>query len=208
MFNNNLTNLEKKALIITLAHLSPNINTKQQTIIFNKHLYKRVIIENLKTNQITRFNIDNHFKCDQTIKDLLIQVFDEYNFIPLDMYSNLDMLNNFSLLCNGISLLLKNHNSYTNATSTEITKLENKLQNISDKYTLNLIANTKMSNNEKTCFVVVRHLIDNIISGQIFNDGIELLDFINGTRLIKDLLCLNATLYDENTYFRFYQESN
>ena len=206
MFNNKLTNLEKKALIMTLAYLSPNTTIQSYTNIYNKKLYKRVKIENTKNKTTIEFNIDNYFKCDSILKNMLISVFDEYNFVPLEITSQIDILHNLSLLCNGISRLI--HQDTSIICDTESTPpLATTLQNVSDKCTLRIISN-KLSNQEKTCLVIVRHLIDNIITGLAFSDGIDLLDFINGTRIIKDILCLNATLYDENTYFRFYQEGN
>lgn len=207
MFNNTITNLEKKALIMTLANLSPTATIKTYTSIFNKKLYRKVKIDNLSTAAI-EFNIDNYFKCDNILNRMLITVFDEYNFVPIEINSQTDVLHNFSLLCNGISRLIKEESSIISTADNFSNSLANRLQNISDNCTLRIISNNKLSNQEKTCLVIVRHLIDNILSGLIFSDGIELLDFINGTRIIKDILCLNATLYDENTYFRFYQESN
>ena len=208
MFNNTITNLEKKALIMTLAYLSPTTTIKSFTSVYHKKLYNKIKIDNLANQPAFEFNVDNYFKCDEILKKMLIQVFDEYNFVPLEMSTQVDILHNFSLLCNGISQLLKEQTYHIFTIEENSHFLANQLQNISDKCTLKIISNHKLSSQEKTCLVIVRHLIDNIISGQFFSDGIELLDFINGTRIIKDLLCLNATLYDENEYFRFYQESN
>ena len=207
MFNNNLTNLEKKAIIMTLGYLNPNSSIQSYTSIYNKKLYKKIKIENNKTKSIIEFNIDNYFKCDDILKNMLYEVFDEYNFVPHKITSQIDILQNLSLLCNGISRLLVENLSIISTTDNFSNTLATDLQNISDKCTLRIISN-KLSNHEKTCLVIVRHLIDNILTGQLFSDGIELLDFINGTRIIKDILCLNATLYYENTYFRFYQENN
>ena len=207
MFNNNLTNLEKKAIIMTLGYLNPNSSIQSYTSIYNKKLYKKIKIENTKTKSIIEFNIDNYFKCDDILKNMLYEVFDEYNFVPHKITSQIDILQNLSLLCNGISRLLVENLSIISTTDNFSNTLATDLQNISDKCTLRIISN-KLSNHEKTCLVIVRHLIDNILTGQLFSDGIDLLDFINGTRIIKDILCLNATLYDENTYFRFYQENN
>ena len=207
MFSKTLSNIEKKALIITLSVISNNLITLTETTIFNKKLYKKIKLHNLSNNTSIQFSIDNYYKCDELLKNLILQVFDEYNFIPVIDDDNFDILHNFSLLCNGIIQLIKEEISCESYPYKYKTLLS-KLQQYSDKYTLNLLSDHKMSNNEKTCIVIVRHLIDNIISGLIFRDGIELLDFINGTRIIKDILCLNAQLYDENTYFRYYQQSN
>ena len=209
MFNNELTNIEKRALLITLANLSKKTTITIYTDIYNKKLYKRVKIGKPLSKTSIHFNIDNYFKCDNILKSLLIDVFDEYNFIPVGSNENLDILHNFSLLCNGITRLIKEDLQFSiTPIKTDSTSLISRLQKTSDYYTLTLLRNINMSKSEKTCLVIVRQIIDNILSGIVFNDGVELLDFINGTRIIQDLLCLNATLYDENTYYHFYQQSS
>ena len=208
MFNNTLTNLEKKALILTLAHLSNATIVSTYSSIYNKKLHKRVKIENKNTSLDIDFNINNYFKCDNILESMLKDVFEEHNFVCNPINNDIDVLNNFALLTNGIIQKIKESFtsiiSFNDTTNTLVTKL----QKVSDYCTLTIHTDKKASKNEKTCLVLVRHIIDNIISGFLFNDGIELLDFINGTRIISDLLCLNASLYDENTYYNFYQQYN
>jgi hypothetical protein len=206
MFNNTLTNLEKKALLITLAHLSSEYTIHTYSAIYNKKTYKRITIENKNNNQHFDFNINNYFKCNDILTTILTDVFEEYNFVCNPINNDIDILNNFALLANGIVQKIKESYSSIISLNDNINNIIPKLQKISDYYTLIIHSNKKNTKNEKTCLVIVRHILDNIISGFLFNDGIELLDFINGTRIISELLCLNATLYDENTYYHFYQQ--
>ena len=206
MFNNSLTNLEKKALLITLAHLSCTTTLDTFTEIYNKKVHKKVSIKT--PNLDIKFNINNYFKCDNLLKTMLINVFDEYGFVCNPINSDIDILNNFALLTNGIVQKTNEAFSSIISISHKPTLLINKLRKVSDYCTLSIHTYKNISKNEKTCIVVVRHIIDNILSGFLFNNGIELLDFINGTRILTDLLCLNASLYDENTYYNFYQQYN
>lgn len=206
MFNNTLTNLEKKALLITLAHLSSEYTINTYSAIYNKKIYKRITIENKNNNQHFDFNINNYFKCNDILTTILTDIFEEYNFVCNPINNDIDILNNFALLANGIVQKIKESYSSIISLNDNINNIIPKLQKISDYYTLIIHSDKKNTKNEKTCLVIVRHILDNIISGFLFNDGIELLDFINGTRIISELLCLNATLYDENTYYHFYQQ--
>lgn len=207
MFNNTLTNLEKKALLITLAHLSYNYTINTYSIVHNKKTHKRVSLENTKINFHCDFNINNYFKCDNLLITMLKDVFNEHNFVCNPITNDIDILNNFALLTNGIVQKIKeDFNSIISFGSCN--NPLPKLKKVSDYYTLIIHTDKKITKNEKTCLVLIRHILDNIISGFLFNDGIELLDFINGTRIISDLLCLNASLYDENTYYHFYRQYN
>ena len=208
MFNNTLTNLEKKALLITLAHLSSTYTINTYSAIYNKKTYKRTTIKNKNNNQQYNFNINNYFKCNNILTTMLTNVFEEYSFVCNPIHNDIDILNNFALLANGIVQKTKESYSSIISLTDSTNNLITKLQKISDYYTLIIHSDKKNTKNEKTCLVIVRHILDNIISGLLFNDGIELLDFINGTRIISELLCLNATLYDENTYYHFYQQYN
>lgn len=208
MFNNTLTNLEKKALLITLAHLSPSFSINTYSAIYNKNTYKRVSIESTTHNIHIDFNINNYFKCDSLLITMLNIVFEEHDFVCEPIQTDIDILNKFALLANGLVQKIKDSYSSIISLDHSPNPLVSKLQKVSDYCTLSIHSNKKISKNEKTCLVLVRHIIDNIISGFLFNDGIELLDFINGTRIISDLLCLNASLYDENTYYHFYQQYN
>lgn len=205
MFNDNLTQTEKYALLITLAHLSKDTNVETYSELENRTIYKYIKITNSPTNLSVSFDINNQQDCGRPLIQLLQHVFYEYNFIHNNIESDTDILNNFALLTNGLIRQIKEDSTHLINNSSDII---NKLQQQSDHYTLQLLTDKKITEEEKTCIVLVRHLIDNILSGCIFSDGLELLDFMNGTKIIADLLCLNATLYDENTYYNFYQQSN
>ncbi len=208
MFNNTLTNLEKKSLIITLVHLSSAFTITPYTTVYNKQVYKRVTIKNLQGEVICDFNINNYFNCEKLLVSMLNSVFEEYDFVCNPINNDIDILNNFALLANGLVRKINKENNCLISIEDTQHKLITKLQKVSDYCTLSLHTDKKIRKNEKTCLVLIRHILDNIISGFLFNDGIELLDFINGTRIISDLLCLNASLYDENTYYHFYQQYN
>lgn len=208
MFNNSLTNLEKKALLIALAHFSPTTTININSILFKNKLHRQVSIINKEKDLKFIFNINNYLKPKGLLETMLNKVFEEYNFICKPINNDIDLLNNFALLSNE---LIQNSKEQFNSIITfneNPNQLISKLQAISDYYTLTIHINKNISKTEKTCLVLVRHIIDNVISGLLFKDGIELLDFLNGTRIISDLLSLNASLYDENTYYRFYQQYN
>lgn len=208
MFNNTLTNIEKKAILITLAHLSNSSKITSYSKLYNKKLHNKISISNPNINLSIEFNVNTHIECTDILVQLLKHVFEEYNFVCGDIRSEMDILNSFALLTNGIIRKIKEASTCTISILGDTNNIIDKLQEKSDIYTLLLLLNNKFTEKEKTCMVIVRHLLDNLISGFVFTDGIELLDFINGTRLISKILRLNAALYNEQTYFEFYQQSN
>ncbi len=209
MFKNHLNNLEKNALLVTLAHLSSKTSITTNTTFNSEGLHKNINI------QIPSLNIDYNIdhlsqdSCDEQLITMLKILIDEYNCDKLDLYGNQCILDGFASISNKIASIIKDELS---SSITPISSLGNRLllrlQNISDNYTLALLLRTNFSKEERNLIVLTRHLLDNIINLFLFDDGTDLMDFINGTYYITDLLCMNATLYDENTYFTYYQTAN
>ena len=113
------------------------------------------------------------------------------------LYNDQDILNNFANLSNYLVVRIQDElSSKITAINSPYYNLICKLKRISDSCTITLKLDS-LTKQEKTLTVLVRHLIDNIISHFIFADGIDLLHFINGTRVITDILCLDTTLYDD-----------
>lgn len=190
-----LINIEKKAILITLTYLS---NNSKLTII-NKSSERIYNIENQDLNLNYEFNITPKIDCNDILIKLLKKVCKDYKIEYNEISTTEDFLNMFAKLSNKISKkIVEDLSSKITLVNSSYYELFFRLRQVSDNCTITLIKNNISSDEEKTIVVLVRHLIDNIITHFTFMDGMDLLSFINGTRIIVDILSKDTSLYNDN----------
>ena len=198
MFNNLLINIEKKAILLTLAYLS---KSTQISVTITKQGDEILRSYRLQNDSFKNYTFDSQSgnNCDEILTKLLVNVSREYNVVCNKITNDSDILDNFANLSNKIvTNVMEELSSTITAINSPYINLLYRLKNISDSCTLTLRTYFNISKDERTLTVLVRHLIDNIITYFMFSDGDDLLNFINGTRIITDILCLDTTLYNDS----------